>query len=116
MIKRISSSTKDLYNSDYINQNSKVERTNEKKSSPESKLEDVYSKEYLEKAVEELNAFLEPTFTAVHFELHEEANRYYAKVIDVKTQEVIREIPPKKLIDMYVEMNRFIGLLFDHKV
>ncbi|WP_110112519.1 flagellar protein FlaG [Bacillus sp. CGMCC 1.16541] len=116
MVDRISSVSRDLYNSDSIKKVSTGERSQERKVSSEVKHEERYQKEQLEKAVEELNAFLEPTFTAVHFELHEEAKRYYAKVVDVKTQEVIREIPPKKLIDMYVEMNRFLGLLFDYKV
>lgn len=74
------------------------------------------SEETLEKVVNGLNELVQPSHTSVRFELHKELNEYYVQVIDEKTHEVIREIPPKKLLDMYAAMMEFVGLLVDKKI
>jgi flagellar protein FlaG len=74
------------------------------------------SKEKLEEVVNGLNEFLQPSHTSVKFALHDELNEYYVQVIDEKTNEVIREIPPKKLLDVYAAMMEFVGLLVDRKI
>ncbi|OKO96043.1 Flagellar protein [Geobacillus proteiniphilus] len=82
-------------------------------ASPSEKLP---SEETLEKVVNGLNELVQPSHTSVRFELHKELHEYYVQVIDEKTQEVIREIPPKKLLDMYAAMMEFVGLLVDKKI
>ncbi|WKA47103.1 flagellar protein FlaG [Geobacillus zalihae] len=73
-------------------------------------------KEKLEEVVKGLNEFLQPSHTSLKFKLHDELQEYYVQVIDEKTHEVIREIPPKKLLDMYAAMMEFVGLLVDKKI
>lgn len=63
-----------------------------------------------------LNDFLEPVRRHLKFELHEELGEYYVKVINPEDDEVIREIPPEKILDMYAAMIGFMGLLVDEKV
>ncbi|MCM3162331.1 flagellar protein FlaG [Metabacillus litoralis] len=75
-----------------------------------------FTKEKLEKVVQGMNDFLTPTTTSLKFELHDELNKYYVKVVDANTQEVIREIPSKKLLDIYASMTEFLGLAVDKKV
>jgi flagellar protein FlaG len=72
-------------------------------------------KEELAKFAEQVNTFLQPTRTHVQFEYHDELQEYYAVVVDSESEEMIREIPAKKMMDMYAAMNEFIGLLFDKK-
>lgn len=74
------------------------------------------TREQLEKTVRGLNNFLEPSHTSLKFIMHEELERYYVKLIDVETEEVIREIPPEKILDMYASLLKFAGLLMDEKV
>ncbi|HZH60852.1 MAG TPA: flagellar protein FlaG [Metabacillus sp.] len=74
------------------------------------------TKEKLEEVVQGMNHFLTPTTTSLKFELHDELNKYYVKVVDANTQEVIREIPSKKLLDIYASMTEFLGLAVDKKV
>ena len=74
------------------------------------------TKEILETRVEGMNEFLEPTTTAVKFQLHEELNEYYVQVINPFTDEVIREIPNKKFLDMYASMTELMGLIVDEKL
>lgn len=74
------------------------------------------NKEELLEAVDELNTFLEPVRRNLKFELHEKLERYYVMVIDSNTSEVIKEIPPKKILDMHAAMMEFMGLLVDRKI
>ncbi|MEH7381334.1 flagellar protein FlaG [Bacillus sp. JJ1533] len=73
------------------------------------------SKEKLEDVVDVMNDFLSPTTTALKFELHEELQKYYVKIIDTNSNEVVREIPSKKLLDIYASMTNYLGLFFDNK-
>ncbi len=81
----------------------------EQNDSPVPKIE-------LEKAVKKMNEFIKPVETSIQFELHEELNEYYVKVINKETEEVIREIPPKKLLDMYAAMAELIGIIINERV
>ncbi|PDM39199.1 MULTISPECIES: flagellar protein FlaG [unclassified Geobacillus] len=73
-------------------------------------------KEKLEEVVKGLNEFLQPSHTSIKFELHDELQEYYVQIVDERTHEVIREIPPKKLLDMYAAMMEFVGLIVDKKI
>ncbi|WP_142827607.1 flagellar protein FlaG [Planococcus soli] len=73
------------------------------------------TKEAIVNKVESMNEFLEPTSTNVKFQLHEELEVYYVQVIDSKTDEVLREIPNKKFLDMYASMADLAGLIVDEK-
>ncbi|WP_108669009.1 flagellar protein FlaG [Peribacillus acanthi] len=74
------------------------------------------SKDKVEEIISSMNKFLQPTHTSLKFEFHEKLNEYYVKLIDDKTQEVVREIPSKKLLDMHAAMTEFIGLMVDKKI
>jgi flagellar protein FlaG len=75
-----------------------------------------FSKEKIEEVVKGLNEFLQPSHTSLKFELHDELKEYYVQIIDERTKEIIREIPPKKLLDMYATMMQFVGLIVDKKI
>jgi flagellar protein FlaG len=74
------------------------------------------SKEQLEEIVKGMNEFLQPSQTSLKFELHDELKEYYVQIIDERTKEVVREIPPKKLLDMYATMMQFVGLIVDKQI
>ncbi|MDQ0339917.1 flagellar protein FlaG [Caldalkalibacillus uzonensis] len=86
--------------------------TEQRLSSPQLEL----TKEDLEKRIKGLNEFMQPAYKSLRFELHEELDRYFVRLIDLETQEVIREIPPEKLLDMYASMLEYVGLIVDEKV
>jgi flagellar protein FlaG len=81
-----------------------------KKSYPE------HSKVQMEKIVDGMNDFLTPMNVSVRFELHDKLKEYYVKVVDAATDEVIREIPSKKFLDMYAAMTEYMGLFVDKKI
>lgn len=74
------------------------------------------TKEIVKNKIEGLNEFLEPTKTAVKFQLHEELNEYYVQVVDSITNEVLKEIPNKKFLDMYASMTELMGIIVDEKL
>jgi flagellar protein FlaG len=73
-------------------------------------------KEKLKEVVKGLNEFLQPSHTSLKFKLHDELKEYYVQIINERTNEVIREIPPKKLLDIYAAMMEFVGLIVDKKI
>jgi flagellar protein FlaG len=74
------------------------------------------TREDIEQAVNRVNNFLEPVRRNLKFELHDKLDKYYVTVIDSSTDEVLKEIPPKEMLDMYAEMVEFMGLLVDRKI
>ena len=73
------------------------------------------TKEMVQNRVEGMNEFLEPTTTAVKFLLHEDLNEYYVQVINPLREEVLKEIPNKKFLDMYASMAELMGIIVDEK-
>lgn len=45
-----------------------------------------------------------------------DGNRIIVKLIDTATGEVLKEIPPEKLVEAFKNLGRAIGLLIDRKV
>ncbi|MFN7252528.1 MAG: flagellar protein FlaG [Anaerobacillus sp.] len=76
----------------------------------------VIKKEDVEKKLESINKFLTSTNSSLKFTLHEELNEYYVAIVDEQTKEVIKEIPPKKLLDMFAAMKETIGIFIDKKI
>lgn len=73
------------------------------------------SKETTEKVVNSMNEFLKASNTHLKFEFHEELQEYYVAIVDERTNEVVKEIPSKKLLDMYAAMTEYVGLMIDKK-
>ncbi|KAA0957466.1 flagellar protein FlaG [Planococcus sp. ANT_H30] len=74
------------------------------------------TKEALTDKVDSMNTFLESAQTNVKFQFHEEMNVYYVQVINSLTEEILREIPNKKFLDMYASMADMAGLMVDEKL
>jgi len=67
-------------------------------------------------AIEKANKSLALTSTRFEFFIHEGTKEIMVKVIDEDTDEVIREIPPEKILDMVAKMWEMLGLFVDEKV
>jgi len=70
----------------------------------------------VESVVTILNGFIDPSRTNLKFVYHEQLNEYYVTVVNPLTNETVREIPPKKMLDMYAAMAEFMGILIDEKI
>lgn len=74
------------------------------------------SKEKLQHAVDTVNEFLQINHNASKFVLHDGLDRYFVQVVDTKTEKVVKEIPPKKLLDAFYEMQKLLGMIVDEKI
>ena len=82
----------------------------------EATIKEALSPNIAEKMTESLNKFLETTSTKLRYEYHEKLNKYYVTLVDKQTDEVVQEIPNKKLMDMHAAMLDFVGVLIDRKI
>lgn len=67
----------------------------------------------IHKAVEELNKKM--SNSEAIFGIHEGTNRITIKIVDKKSKEVIKELPPEKTLDMIAKVWEIAGLLVDEK-
>jgi flagellar protein FlaG len=51
----------------------------------------------------------------LHFNIQSDTGEIVVIVSDEKTGEVIREIPPKKVLNLASRLEEMVGLLFDHQ-
>ena len=68
------------------------------------------------KAIEAMNKELEPSGKKLAYSIHERTNQMIIKVIDIETDEVIKEIPDEKLMDMMADFCEASGILIDEKI
>ncbi|MGE7999149.1 flagellar protein FlaG [Lysinibacillus sp. NPDC093190] len=74
------------------------------------------SKEKLKQAVDVVNEFLGINNSSSKFVYHEGLERYYVTIVNCDTEEVVKEIPPKKLLDAFYEMQKMVGMIVDEKI
>lgn len=86
----------------------------EKQGKQDGKKENGNSK-LVQGAVDSVNESLKPTNTSVRFKYHEKINRVSIKIVDTKTDEVIREIPPEETMKMVEKMLEQAGILVDER-
>ena len=67
-------------------------------------------------AIERANKTLVGINTNFKFSIHEDTKAIMVKVINSETQEVIREIPPEKILDMVAKMWELAGLIVDRHI
>lgn len=70
----------------------------------------------LEKALETANKAMEPFDRRLDFTVHPDTGRNQVKVVNIETDEVIREIPSEKVLDVISRMQDMMGLLVDEVV
>lgn len=83
-------------------------------ATPLSKQEEI-DKETVEEAVESINGAIEHINRGLRFSVHEDTQRIMVKVVDMVTQEVIKEIPPEDVLDTAARIREAIGLLIDER-
>ncbi|MBG9454932.1 flagellar protein FlaG [Lysinibacillus sphaericus] len=74
------------------------------------------SKDKLQQVVDVVNEFLEINNSSSKFIYHEGLERYYVTIVNRDTEEVVKEIPPKKLLDAFYEMQKMVGMIVDEKI
>ena len=73
------------------------------------------SEKFIIDAIEKANKAIEGTRTEFRFSIHKETHEISVKVLDKDNGEVIREIPPEKVLDMVAKMWEMAGIIVDEK-
>ncbi|MFZ7101340.1 MAG: flagellar protein FlaG [Peptococcaceae bacterium] len=66
-------------------------------------------------AIEEANDKIEIHNKRLEFSIHEKTKEIMVKIIDQETKEVIKEIPPEKILDIVAGLMELAGLLVDER-
>jgi flagellar protein FlaG len=98
------------------NQNEAVKYIQGQERQQEESNKEPVTKEKVEDVVQGMNEFLHASNTHLKFEFHDKLQEYYVTIVDEQTKEVVREIPVKKILDMYAAMTEFVGLMVDKKI
>lgn len=94
------------------NQKEEVASTFDNNPKPKDELT---TKETLQKITMQANEALEVVNTQLVFQVHEGTGRPLIRLVESATQEVIREIPSEKMLDVLAGIWEWAGLIVDRK-
>lgn len=63
-----------------------------------------------------LNDFMKKMNYDLHFDYRKELGRLTMKMVDRKTDEVIKEFPPEEMVNTLINIKEWIGVFLDKKV
>ncbi len=66
-------------------------------------------------AIEKANKAIVISRRQLEFNIHDQTKEIMVKVIDTETKEVVREIPPEKVLDMVANILEMAGILVDER-
>lgn len=66
-------------------------------------------------AIEKANKAISGGGRKFEFSIHDKTKEIMVKVIDSETDEVIREIPPEKILDLVAKIWEMVGILVDER-
>lgn len=72
-------------------------------------------REKLEEAVKQANKATDAVNVSLRFSIHEDTDRVQVQMIDTNTDQVVREIPAEKVLDLVGKIQEMIGLMVDEK-
>lgn len=114
-INKVESTKEEISSTTIINELMNNDNIQGKKAQEAKSEEEKYNKKELKKAVDEVNKYLVKDKTHAEYSVHEVFNRIMIKIIDDKTDKVVLEVPPKKLIDMAAKLCKLAGVIVDKR-
>lgn len=73
-------------------------------------------KEKILESIDKVNKRLQVFDRKLEISVHEKTREVMVKVIDTTTDEIIRELPPEKVLDNLASRRELIGLLMNKKI
>ncbi|KEI85549.1 flagellar protein FlaG [Clostridium botulinum] len=115
-VKAMSQGRHQTYNSEIVNSGTDLDKNIEKiKLSEKHTTLDKESTREVKDSVDKLNKLLEGQDIRLEYEIYGKFRDLTIRLIDTKTKEVIKEIPPRKIIDMVAKLCEMAGVLIDEK-
>jgi len=69
-----------------------------------------------DEAIDRMNLTMQALNIRLKFEKHEASGEYIVKVVNEDSNEIIREIPAEKTLDLLVHLRHLVGVLVDERV
>ncbi|CCU80827.1 hypothetical protein HSACCH_02342 [Halanaerobium saccharolyticum subsp. saccharolyticum DSM 6643] len=91
--------------------NTKATSLQEKKEYNQQELEDE-----VRESVKDVNEIVDQVKEGLSFQIHEDTEELMVQVIDINTDEVIKELPPEEMLDLKARIHEMVGILIDEKV
>ncbi|AVP60128.1 flagellar protein FlaG [Clostridium sporogenes] len=115
-VKAISQGRHQAYNSEIINNDINLDTNVEKiKLNEKHTTLDKENTKEVKNSVDKLNKLLEGQDIRLEYEIYGKFRDLTIRLINTKTKEVIKEIPPRKIIDMVAKLCEMAGVLVDEK-
>ena len=114
-------SSQQLYNSNN-NSSENIKSNNKKINKQTQSLQEKkeYNQQELEdevrESVKDVNEIVDQVKEGLSFQIHEDTEELMVQVIDVNTDEVIKELPPEEMLDLKARIHEMVGILIDEKV
>jgi len=70
----------------------------------------------LAQAIQAVNDFVTPMATSIEFRIDQDTGKTIVKVVDTKTNEVLRQIPNEEMLAIAKSLNKLQGLILRQKV
>jgi len=86
-----------------------------KQNLEETKEKSEFQSSQVDKVLENFNNIVKIFDVRLEFSIHEETDRIMVTVKNIETNEVVREIPPKKVLDLAAKIMEMVGILIDEK-
>ncbi|RCW58658.1 flagellar protein FlaG [Halanaerobium sp. ST460_2HS_T2] len=114
-------SNRQIHNNNSNNQSTRVNRNDNSERKPESLREkQEYSEQDLEdevrESVKDVNEIVDKVKEGLSFQIHEDTEKMMVKVVDLNTDEVIKELPPEEMLDLQARIHEMVGILIDETV
>ncbi|MEL1136141.1 flagellar protein FlaG [Desulfitobacterium sp. THU1] len=93
----------------------KSEKGNNQAQSEEKGKEEL-TREDLTNLTEHLNKFMSTIDADLEFEIHEGTDRMMVKFVNKSNHQVIKEFPPRELLDTLAAIQDYVGILLDKRV
>lgn len=76
-----------------------------------------FTSEEVKTAVEKLNDVLAENSPRTHsrFRIHEGTGRVMVNLVDTRTDEIIKELPPEKILDLVANIWEMVGIIVDER-
>lgn len=98
-----------------INKSANSENTQQKRGEETNKTNISLSEKSIKEAIDKANKKLVLADRKFEFSINDETNDVIVKVINKETDEVMREIPSEKILDMVAKMVELAGLFVDER-
>ena len=94
-----------------------LQKTDNKNADNKKDTEKSISSKMLEKIAEDLNDYMDDLQTDLGFSINKDTDhQVIVEIKNRKTDEVVKQIPSKELLEIKKKMEELTGLIFDHKV